>query len=44
LQKTLVDTLHQAAQAALSEDERGVGQLELVGHDGSISRFVPRVP
>lgn len=44
LQKTLVDTLHQAEQAALSEDERGEDQLELVGQDGAISRFVRRVP
>lgn len=44
LQKTLVDTLHQAEQAALSEDERGEDQLELLGSDGAISRFVPRVP
>lgn len=44
LQKTLVDTLHKAEQAALSEDERGHDQLELVGPDGTISRFVRRVP
>jgi heat shock protein HslJ len=44
LQKTLVDTLHQAEQAALSEDERGEARLELLGSDGAISRFVPRVP